>query len=215
MASDALQPAPDSRTGHAFKPPHVPAVVGTVGMWLFLAALFMLFAAAMLGFVVVRLQAENPGPGMSTPAVPGGSLHYPSVLWLSTVFVIGVSIALRRAVHFLRLERQSQFRVWLMVSIVLAFAFLAIQAPAMGLLVLEHQRLRRSGLFLYGLVFILVLLHALHVLGGMIALVRVAVRGRHGVYDHEHYLPVRHAEMYWHFLDLVWLAMFVTFLATR
>lgn len=215
MASDALQPGSDSRTGHAFKPPHVPAVVGTVGMWLFLAALFMLFAAAMLGFVIVRLQAENPGPGMSTPAVPAGSLHYPSLLWLSTLFVIGVSIALSRAVHFLRLERQAQFRGWLAASLVLALAFLATQAPAMGVLLLEHQQLRRSGLFLYGLVFILVLLHALHVLGGMVALVRVAVRGRHGVYDHEHYLPVLHAAMYWHFLDLVWLAMFLTFLATR
>jgi len=105
MASDALQPAPGSRSGRDFNPPHVPALVGTVGMWLFLAALFMLFAAAMLGFVVVRTQAEHPSGGMSTPAVPAGSLHYPGLLWLSTLFVIGVSIALGRALHFLRMER--------------------------------------------------------------------------------------------------------------
>ena len=62
--------------------------------------------------------------------------------------------------------------------------------------------------------FVLVLLHALHVLGGMVVLIRVVVRGRNGVYDHEHYQPIRHTAMYWHFLDFVWLVMFFTFLAT-
>ena len=65
---------------------------------------------------------------------------------------------------------------------------------------------------LYGLIFVLVLLHAAHVLGGIIALLRTGQQASRGVYDHEHYQPVRHVALYWHFLDAVWLAMFFTFL---
>ena len=39
------------------------------------------------------------------------------------------------------------------------------------------------------------------------------VQGYRGAYDHENYLAVRHAALYWHFLDLVWLVMFLTFWA--
>jgi heme/copper-type cytochrome/quinol oxidase subunit 3 len=57
-----------------------------------------------------------------------------------------------------------------------------------------------------------VLIHALHVLGGVIYLAIVTQRALAGRYDHEHYTGVKHAAMYWHFLDLVWLMMFGTFL---
>jgi heme/copper-type cytochrome/quinol oxidase subunit 3 len=62
-------------------------------------------------------------------------------------------------------------------------------------------------------VFFLILVHALHVIGGIITLIRVAYRARKDVFDHENYQPVRHTAMYWHFLDAVWMVMFVTFLA--
>ena len=83
----------------------------------------------------------------------------------------------------------------------------------MIMLLREHAAARAQGLHIYGLIFFLVLLHALHVVGGVVALVRVIVLTSRGTFDHEHYLPARHAALYWHFLDVVWLVMFTTFLA--
>jgi heme/copper-type cytochrome/quinol oxidase subunit 3 len=203
MASDDATPG--TPLGRHQLPP-VPPGTGTLGTWLFLISLFMLFCGAMLGYVVIRLT------GSKSP--PRGTLHLPSILWVSTVLVIGVSFALSRAVRFLRMERQAAFLNWLGISLALAVAFLLVQAPALARLLAEHERLRANGLFIYGLVFILVLLHALHVVGGMVALIRVTVRARHGAYDHEHYQPVRHTAMYWHFLDAIWILMFLTFLLT-
>jgi heme/copper-type cytochrome/quinol oxidase subunit 3 len=175
-------------------------------MWLFLTALFMLFAAVMMAYLFIRLA------GPKSP--PLHSIHLPAPLWLSTALVIGVSIALARALNFLRIERQEAFRDWFRVSLLMAVGFIIVQAPAMWMLLRAHERFRSQGIFLYGLVFILILIHALHVVGGIVAMVWVGIKAERGVYDHEHYLPVRHTAMYWHFLDLVWLTMFITFLAT-
>ncbi len=205
MAFDAPSPGSPVR-GH--QSPPVPPGTGTLGMRLFLLSLFMLFAAAMIGYVFIRTGGEK------SPS--RGSLHFPELFWLSTALVVVISFTMSRAVTALRRERQTVFMGWLRLSLILAIGFLLVQAPAMARLVVTHQQLRSQGggMFLYGLIFFLVLLHALHVLGGMIALIRVAYQGRRGAYDHEHYQPVRHAAMYWHFLDAVWIAMFLTFLVT-
>lgn len=186
--------------------PPLPSGTGALGMRLFLVSLFMLFAAAMVGYAFVRLA------GGKSP--PPGSLHFPHLLWISTALVICVSIAMTQAVSAVRREKQHAFRVWLSISLALAIGFLLVQAPAMAVLLLEHERLRAGGLFLYGLVFFLILLHALHVAGGMIALLRLQFRSRQGIYDHEHYQPVRFTAWYWHFLDVIWIVMFSTFLLT-
>jgi heme/copper-type cytochrome/quinol oxidase subunit 3 len=192
MADDRLQ---DHR---------VPPAAGTVGMWLFLASLTMLFAASLLGYVIIRLKGG--------PAARTGALHLPRVLWLSTALVIGASVSLHRALSEVRRERQQSFRRWLTISLVLGIGFVIIQIPAMASLLVQHRELRKAGVGIYGLVFVLVLVHALHVLGGIIALVLVQVRARQDAYDHEHYQPVRQATLYWHFLDIVWLTMFGVFL---
>jgi heme/copper-type cytochrome/quinol oxidase subunit 3 len=194
------------RPGQPYRPPHAPAAAATFGMWLFLISLFMLFAAVITAYLFIRLA------GAKSP--PLHSVQFPRLLWLSTVLVIGVSFSLARSVGSLRLEHQTSFRQWLRVALLLGIGFILVQAPAMAGLLMAHQHLRQSGMFLYGLVFVLILLHALHVVGGIIALIRVSIQGERGVYDHEHYLPVRHTAMYWHFLDLIWIAMFTTFLVT-
>jgi heme/copper-type cytochrome/quinol oxidase subunit 3 len=172
-------------------------------MFLLLASLFMLFAAVMAGYLFIRLYgAQSPPPH---------AIQLPRLLWLSTALVISVSFALYRALTFVKLEKQKQFHQWLLISLALAVGFIAVQTPAMIELLSAHRQLRRQGMFLYGFVFFLILVHAAHVLGGIIAMLRIVYVARTGAYDHEHYQPVRHAAMYWHFLDIVWLVMFFTF----
>ena len=48
---------------------------------------------------------------------------------------------------------------------------------------------------------------------GLVALGIVAYHGYRGHYDHEEHAGVRNCVLYWHFLDVVWLVMFGTFLA--
>lgn len=178
------------------------ASAGTVGMVLFLAALFMLFTASLIGFVWVRFGMPN--------SPPAGAIHLPDELWLSTLLVICVSIALGLATRQLREGRQRASRNSLTAALAFAAGFLTVQAPALVKLLEEHQHLRASGLHLYGLIFFLVLLHAAHVVGGMAALVYVTVKAHRGGYERRggSKNPIRMTTLYWHFLDMVWIVMF-------
>lgn len=215
MAFEEPKPQPLKDRSTSARVPPLPAGTAALGMRLFLISLFMLFGAAMVGYAFIRMTGgQMPSHGSFRSSPPPGSLHFPRLLWLSTALVICVSFTMSRTVSAVRREKQHQFRIWLSISLALAIAFLLVQAPAMAALLIEHQRLRAAGLFLYGLVFMLILLHALHVAGGMFALVRISFRAHHGAYDHEHYQPVRHTAWYWHFLDVIWILMFATFLLT-
>jgi heme/copper-type cytochrome/quinol oxidase subunit 3 len=179
------------------------ASAGTVGMVLFLAALFMLFTASLIGFVWIRYGSPN--------SPPAGAIHLPNELWLSTLLVICVSIALGLATRQLREGRQRASRNSLTAALAFAAGFLTVQAPALVKLLEEHQHLRASGLHLYGLIFFLVLLHAAHVVGGMVALVYVTVKAHRGGYERRGGStknPIRMTTLYWHFLDMVWIVMF-------
>jgi heme/copper-type cytochrome/quinol oxidase subunit 3 len=178
-----------------------PPGAGTLGMWLFLAALTMLFASSLLGYIFIRTNsAQSP---------PSGTLHFPPALWLSTAVILLGSYTIHQALAAVRRERQKQFRAYLLITCVIAAAFVIVQTPSLAALLVQHQRFRERSLQLYGLVFFLILVHALHVLGGIIGLAITTIQAHRHRYDHEHYAGVKHAAMYWHFLDGVWLVLFL------
>ncbi len=187
----------DPKTNH-----HAPAGTGTLGMWLFLAALTMLFGATMTGYAIIRIT------GAQSPRLRTISL--PESLWLSTALMLLGSWTIHRAVASVRRERQRSLRRNLLASCLLAAAFVIIQTPSLYALFIQHQHLATAGMRLYGLIFFLILIHALHVLGGIIGLAVTTLNAHRKRYDHENYAGVKHAAMYWHFLDAVWLVMFLS-----
>lgn len=185
-----------------------PRAAGTLVMALVLVALGMLFAASLLGYVLIRLQHAS--------RLALGSVELPGALWLSTALMLAGSVTMHRALRAVRLERQREFRNWLVATLALAGAFLAVQAPSMAVLLARHWRTAgASNVATYGLVITLIFVHALHVIGGMVALGTVAAGAFRGRYDHESHGPVRHATVYWHFLDAVWIAMYAVMLLAR
>lgn len=178
----------------------VPRRTSTIGMLLFLASLAVLFAASLVGYFAIRITGQK-SPG-------AGTLQLPGELWLSTLVIIISSITMGMALRAVRHEKQQALRKYLVITFCLALLFTAIQVPALATLLRDHFRLETTGMRLYGLLFVLIMLHALHVIGGLISLgwvMRNAYRNR---YDHEHYIGVRSAAWYWHFLDAVWIVMF-------
>ena len=193
-------------------PHRVPHFTGTLAMIWFISGLSMLFGAGMLGYLMIRLNR--------TDDVAIGTLKLPHSLWLSTALVLMASLTIQLAVSAIRRERQDRLRAWLIVTLLIGLAFCAIQAPALGSLLSQHYsqmaRFDAAGGAaagakanpLFALIFVYILIHAAHVLGGIIQLAAVTHGAFRGKYDHEYYNPVKHAAMYWHFLDVIWLIMF-------
>ena len=180
---------------------------GTVAMILFLLSLGMLFLVSILGYVLIRIR--------STQSPPLGAIQIPDGLFLSTALVIAGSFTMHFAVRDVRQERLPQLCNWLLITLAISIAFLLLQAFFLRELLSRHAVAQSQGIVLYGLIFFLVLLHGLHVVGGVIALALVSVGAYRGKYDHEHFYPVRNAALYWHFLDGVWLTMFAMFVILR
>jgi heme/copper-type cytochrome/quinol oxidase subunit 3 len=182
----------ESKSNH-----RVPVAAKTLGMWLFLAALTMLFAATLLAYFLIRNRGSH-----------AGEVHLPRALLLSTACMLLGSFTIHHAVLSARRERQSELRRDLVMTCIFAATFLVIQTPAMIGLLKQHQHLATQNIRVYGLIFFLILIHALHVLGGVLGLAITTYHAYRDAYDHENYAGVKHAAMYWHFLDVVWLVMY-------
>ncbi len=180
---------------------------GKLGLALFLASLTMLFLAAMVAYVLVRTRSPN--------APPPGSLSLPAALWASTGLMILCSLTMWRSTAAARAGCPGGLRAWLAATVLLAGAFVAVQAPALLRLLQAHQAARAGNMPVYGLVLLLVALHAAHVIGGLVSLLIIAERAIRGPCGPALQAGVRRCATYWHFLDVVWLTMFTTLQVLR
>lgn len=173
------------------------------GLKLFLASLSVLFGAGLVAYLVIRASAARRG-------LEFGSLHMPGMLWLSTGIMVVSSLTVHQALRAIRNGRQGAFRRAMVVTAILGLAFLTVQAPSLYRLALSHEAARAQNVFLYGLVLMLIALHAAHVIGGLVPLGVVTGRSLKGRYHADRHEGVKYCALYWHFLDVVWLIMFGT-----
>src|ERR1700761_3094244 len=192
------------QTKSGFRP---PPRASSIGMWLVLATLGMLFLSSLLLYVLMRLHVFGHHTSDET-------IEVPKAAWASTVVILLGSVTIHKAIGAIRFDKRDRCVKWLYITSAIAVLFLIVQAPTMWRILIEHRTLAQklmdqqmpgqiAPVPLYGLVFVLILLHALHVVGGVIALAVVTARARRGVYDHENYMGVQFAARYWHFLDIV------------
>lgn len=176
----------------------VPIATGRLGMAVLLASLTMLFAAGVVGYLVIRARAEAwPPPGV--PSLPGG-------LWLSTVLILLSSATLHWAVDGIRHDDRRALRMGLTATAVLGLAFLASQTLSWFALVAAEGR-PQANLYAFTF-FVLTVLHALHVVGGLVPLGLVTARAWRGAYTRERHAGVEYTAIYWHYLGGVWLVLF-------
>ncbi len=180
-----------------------------LAMTLLLAALGVFFVSSIIAYLIIRIQNPPQADGRSLP------LQMPWMLSISTVFLLGSSVTLLLALGYVRRERQVMFRRMILATAVLALAFLAVQTVGLAELLEQHRQYSSAKMHLYGLIFVLVVVHGFHVVGGLVPLAMVTKRAIEGRYDHEYHAGVEYFSLYWHFLDAVWLAMFAAFLVLR
>lgn len=173
------------------------AGAGRLGTWLLIASLGMLFGAALVGYLVIRLRApEWPPP--ESPSLPGG-------VWISTALLAALSSVLILAERAVREGRVENLSRNLVVSDLLAVAFLASQVGCWMRLAADNV-LPQENLLVWGF-YTLSFLHAAHVLAGLVPLILVTVRAHRGRYTAADYEGVQFVAMYWHFLLVTWVAI--------
>lgn len=172
------------------------------GLTIFLIVFGVLFAASMIGVVVIRLRAEQ----WSVPPLP-------RVLWLSTLILLASSGTIHWALRSVKSGDERSLRRGMVLTTLLGVLFLALQLWCwIYWFDITHEqwvdskpwRLALSGFYL------LTGLHALHVVGGVIPLLITTRRAFAGRYTFKDYGGIALCAMYWHFLDAVWVVLFIT-----
>ena len=187
--------------------------------YLFIASLTMFFAASLITYCMIRIEAfrtiqQTYDAATNTMVASSRSyetLKVPTTFWASTILLVVISVFLQRAVGFVRRESIPQFRSCLIWAWAAAVGFSAIQMFGMSELIANHYSAADGSTKVYGMSFTLAFIHALHVLGGMIFLGYVIYQSFRGKYDHERHWAVDHCAGYWHFLDVVWIVMLAVF----
>lgn len=170
---------------------------GRLGVRLFLASLSVLFAASIVGYLAVRLRAEQwPPPGM--PPLPAG-------LWVSTLVILLCSGTIHGAVTAVRRDCAPHTRLWLVLTLALGSLFLVLQGWNWWQMVAARMPVGTRNLYAFTF-YTLTGLHAVHVVGGLVFLGAVTHQSFRRVPSRAH---VQYCASYWHFLDVVWLILFV------
>jgi len=173
---------------------------GRLGMWLFLASEVMLFGGLFSSYVILRTGSPN---------WPEGGLNIVTAS-VNTIVLIVSSFTMARAAAASRDAQSGRYRSLLSISLALGVVFLAIKGYeyAEHLAHGEYPSVN-NALAMY---FTLTGFHALHILGGLLAMLYLIGPGS----TLRRTQPVLFANrvdnttLYWHFVDVVWLCLFVT-----
>ena len=195
-----MSPESESPSAEPAPAPAAGGDAGTLGLCLFLASLGMLFAASLVGYVVIRSR-HPPWPPPGFPALPGS-------LWLSTLVILSAEVTIQRAWSAAQRGADAVLRRHLFLTLGLGLAFLGLQAWAWWQIWGQVTAAQPAGPYVK-LFYMLTGLHAAHVLGGVGPLAVVLRRALAGVYGPGYHPGVRYCALYWHFLGAVWCVLFV------
>jgi heme/copper-type cytochrome/quinol oxidase subunit 3 len=168
-------------------------------MYVGLASLSVLFVASLIGYFVTRYQNES-WRGVALPALPRG-------LWFSTLVLVALSVALHRGERRLAQNDRPGLKTWLSVSLVASLLFLALQFANWREVAEATMSTGAQTLYAFSF-YMLTVLHALHVIAGLVPLLVIHTRSAN--YSSSHSEPVRLTRQYWDFLLVVWFVLFAS-----
>ncbi len=172
----------------------------SLGMIIALGSWAMMFGALFFVYAAIRT-SSRVWPPAGLPALPVG------LPLVNTAVLAASSVALVLATRALARGDRKLFPKHVAVAFLFGTAFMALQFKV-------WSDLWAAGLMpktgAYASVFYgLTCLHGLHVLAGLVVLGVLFVRGMRGVYTEHNVSRVHVASMFWHFVDVVWILMFV------
>ncbi len=185
----------------------------SVGTIIWLSSELMFFAALFACYFTIRsLSQDLWAQNTEMLNVPFASANTTILVLSSLTCQMGVFAAERgqvgRAGSVLNF-RQWGLREWFVLTYVMGAVFIAGQATEYAALIHEGVTIQDSA---YGSMFYLTTgFHGLHVTGGLIAF--LFVLGRTFLarrFTHEQAVSAIVTSYYWHFVDVVWIALFAT-----
>ena len=170
-----------------------------IGMWFLLLVVMMTFGGLMSAYVVVATNG----------VLEWKPFDLPVQVWVSTLLILISSVTYKISQNAIHADNQTKAKKWLLTTTIFGGTFIASQ-------LLAWLQLVQRGVYMEsnpyaGFFYILTAVHALHVIGGIIALGYILLRTwEPTVYDEE---LVKRQQIsntvgwYWHFMDGLWIVL--------
>src|SRR5690349_6579837 len=169
-------------------------------LWITMGSIIMMFAGLTSAYIVRSNQANWL------------EFSLPGIFWYSTVVILASSVFMHLSLKAFKAREMKRYRALITITAFLGILFAALQF-------LGFQNLNTHGVQLLGegsnpsasFLAIIVGLHVLHVLGGVIALLIIFFKAYSSKSKNYSAVPIEVAGTYWHFVDALWIYLFIFF----
>ena len=173
-------------------------------LWVSMISMTMMFAGLTSAYVVSRKRSDWI------------SFDLPTAFYISTFLIIASSITFMLAKFFIKKNNRQLTSALLISTLVLGGGFVFFQFEGFndlynaGLVFAgEHSTVKSS--FIYGIT----LAHIAHVAAGLIVLLVVLFNHFNKKYTSANFLGLELGAIFWHFVDILWIYLFLFFYFIR
>ncbi|WP_276134016.1 cytochrome c oxidase subunit 3 [Polluticoccus soli] len=170
-------------------------------LWIAIASIVMMFAGLTSAYIVRQAQGNWK------------TYSLPNTFWISTVVILMSSGTMMMAVKAFKQRYMPRYRMLMIVTLILGSLFALLQYIGFGQL--NDSNIHLNGNPSESFLFIIAGLHLLHIAGGIIALLIVFYRASRTKVKIYNATGLEIAATYWHFMDALWIYLFVFFLANQ
>ena len=162
-------------------------------------SMIMMFAGLTSAFVVSKSRADWLK-----------DFQLPTAFFYSTLVIIGCSVTFHLAKNAIQKDNRGLVSALLLVTLGLAIAFVALQFAGFGQLI-------EQGYYFTGpesniattFLYVIAVVHMAHLAGGIISLLIIIYNHFKQKYNSTQFLGIELGAMYWHFLDFLWICLFL------
>lgn len=170
-------------------------------LFLAMASIVMVFAGLTSAYVVSKSRPD----WLTDFTLPA------SFLW-STIAILASSVTFFLAVKSIKKDNRANTTMFLLLTLALGLTFVALQFAGFGEVVEQGYYFTGSASnvttsFLY----VIVVVHLVHLFGGIISLLVVIYNHFKQKYNSSQTLGIELGAIYWHFMDFLWLYLFLFF----
>jgi cytochrome c oxidase subunit 3 len=170
-------------------------------VWLFIITIIMLFASQTSAYLVRRAEGNWV------------EFDIPQIFWFSTLVLLVSSVSMHFSLQAAKKNNQATLKLAVAITFIFGIAFLGMQYSG-------WQNLQQQGVFLKGnpsgsFFYVFTGLHMAHLLIGLGILIATFIMAFRMKINSKNTLLVEVCATAWHFLDLLWVYLFVFLLYFR
>ena len=170
-------------------------------LWIALGSIVMMFAGLSSAYIVKRNQANWL------------TYDIPLIFWYSTATILLSSVTILLARKAFINRQMQQYKIWLGITTGLGILFLFLQY--FGFVQLWENGITISRNVSFSFLYVIVTMHALHVIGGVVALIIIFIKSFSKKRKTYSAMSIDLVNTYWHFVDFLWIYLLIFLVVVR